>query len=410
MGACLTAKVHGEHDETAREILRGALGELAAVGQADFTMDGVVRRSFYSPGAVYERWSDRGDLIADVGRAHVLSIVVEGLERCGDASEAIGWVLDDGRRSVAVAGEVLLAGGTMAAVRPVALETWRALHEGLGRLLPPGMAWFMSAYAVGNALLDVIELPGPLPARGRVAWLTEACDVERGERRVLAQGRVAEDVDVPQVPLPARSDTTALALIHAAQTLLHERGAEGLSTRRVSAAAGVTTGALYRRYGGKADLLSDVLLVELAPDRYEWTWDLVQALAEDNPYWASADVMTGRFLAAAQDTVSQRVLLQFGVAARNDPGLRGQVHVRIHQAHQARRELFARFAEAGVMRTDVDPAVFAWGFQTLPVGARVLLALGVPLDGPAVATAMRAILTAAASKDDEPWPSVDASP
>ena len=49
------------------------------------------------------------------------------------------------------------------------------------------------------------------------------------------------------------------------------------------------------------------------------------------------------------------------------------------------------------MRDDVDPAVFAWGFQTLPVGARVLLALDIPLDGPAVATAMRAILTAAAS-------------
>lgn len=216
----------------------------------------------------------------------------------------------------------------------------------------------------------------------------------------MADGQVAGGIDVPQVPPPARNDTTALALIQAAQTLLHERGAEALSTRRVSAAAGVTTGALYRRYGGKADLLADVLLVELAPDRYEWTWDLVGALAERNPYWASADVMTGQFLAAAHDTVSQRVLLQIGVAARNDPALRSQVQQRIAQAHRARRDLFARFAEAGVMRSDVDPAVFAWGFQTLPVGARVLLALDVPLDGPAVATAMRAILTASASEED----------
>ena len=389
--------MHGEHDETTRELIRGAVAELAAVGQAEFTMDGVVRRSYYSPGALYERWSDRGDLISAAGTLAIIPDVVEGLARVIDAGSALEWVLDDGRDRIALVGEVMLAGSTTDAVRPVSLQAWQALHEGLGRHLPPGMAWFMAVYSLGNALLDVIGLHGPMPARGRIPWLREACDVELEERRVMSQGRAADDIDVPQVPLPARSDATAQALIQAAQTLLHERGAEALSTRRVSAAAGVTTGALYRRYRGKADLLADVLHVELAPDRYEWTWDLVGALAEQNPYWASADVMTGQFLAAAQDTVSQRVLLQIGVAARNDPVLRGQVQQRVAQAHRARRELFATFIKEGVMRSDVDPAVFAWGFQTLPVGARVLLALDIPLDGPAVATAMRAILTAAAS-------------
>jgi|DEB0MinimDraft_3_1074331.scaffolds.fasta_scaffold21821_2 AcrR family transcriptional regulator len=78
-------------------------------------------------------------------------------------------------------------------------------------------------------------------------------------------------------------------------------------TRRVSAQAGVTTGAIYRRYEGKGALLADVLLVALAPDRYEWTWELVAALASDDPYRAAADVMTAQLLAASRTEAEQRV-------------------------------------------------------------------------------------------------------
>jgi len=188
-----------------------------------------------------------------------------------------------------------------------------------------------------------------------------------------------------------------VALIEAAQKLLAEHGVQGISTRRVSAAAGVTTGAIYRRYDGKAALLADVLLAALAPDRYAWTWELVAALASDDPYWGAADVMTEQLLAAARDTASQRVLLHIGVAARNDPALRTQVQERVLIAHRARRDMFARLIAAGVMRDDVDPAVLAWGFQSEPVGVRALLPLGIPLDTGAIASSMRAILTAAAA-------------
>ncbi|MFM9134057.1 MAG: TetR/AcrR family transcriptional regulator [bacterium] len=154
---------HGEHDETARELIEGAVEELAAVGQADFTMDGVARRSYYSPGALYERWSERSQLIADVGRDHVVPEVALRLGNSRDADEAISWVLDDGRASIALLGEIMLAGATMPPVHPVALEAWRTLHDGLACRLPPGMAWFMAVYSLGNALLDVIGLPGPVP-------------------------------------------------------------------------------------------------------------------------------------------------------------------------------------------------------------------------------------------------------
>lgn len=389
--------MQGEHDDTTRSLLVGAREELAFVGQADFTMDGVSRRSFFSAGALYERWPDRGDLLADVGR-QVRAEIAEALVGLPDEAAAIAWALDDARELIELAGEILIAGHTMPAVHDVAVETWVTLRAGLERLLPHGMSWYVAAVAVGGALLEAIGLPGPTPPTGRVVWLTEACEIEREQRHVPRRGAEAHQVDVPQVPAPARSDPTAQALIQAAQTLLAEHGAEGISTRRVSAAAGVTTGAIYRRYDGKSALLSDVLLVELAPDRYAWTWDLVRALATDDPYWGAADAMTEQMLVAARDEASQRVLLQIGVAARNDEFLRAQVQERVLVAHRARCDMFARLQEAGVMRDDVDPAVFAWGFQTEPVGVRVTVPLGIAIDEGAAATSMRAILTAAAAR------------
>ena len=391
----MTPFVQGEHDQTTRDLLRGARDELASVGQAAFTMDGVARRSFYSSGALYERWPDRADLLADVAR-EVQSDLRGAVDDLPDAPAAFAWALDDGRDVLALAGEILIAGHTLPPVRDVAIETWSTLREGLERVLPRGMAWYTASIAIGGALLDAIGLPGPTPPTGRVAWLVEACEIEREQRHMPRRGS-APHVDVPEVPGPARSDPTAQALIQAAQSLLAEGGAEGISTRRVSAAAGVTTGAMYRRYGGKAALLSDVLLTALAPDRYAWTWELVAALATNDPYWGAADVMTAKMLEAAHDEAAQRVLLQIGVAARNDAPLRAQVHERVLVAHDARRDMFVKAQEAGLMRADVDPAVLAWGFQTEPVGVRVTLPLGIAIDESAAASSMRAILTAAAA-------------
>lgn len=389
--------MHGERDKTTRDLLTGAFDELAAVGQAAFTMDAVVRRSFYSPGALYERWPDRADLLADLGLV-IREQLDDSLRGPIDARAAISWALDGGRESIELAGEILIAGHSLPTVNPVALETWSTLRMGLERVLPPGMAWYVATVALGGALLDALGLPGPTPPTGRVDWLLEACDIEIDNRHVPPRGSVHGEVDFPEVPAPTRTDPTALALIQAAQSLLAEHGAEGLSTRRVSAEAGVTTGAIYRRYDGKAALLSDVLLAELAPDRYAWTWDVVEALATDDPYWNAADAMTSQLIKVARDDASQRVLLQIGVAARNDEALRAQVQERVLVAHRARTEMFERLAEAGVMRDDVDPAVLAWGFQTLPVGIRALTPLGIPVDEAAATTSMRAILTAAASR------------
>ncbi len=47
-------------------------------------------------------------------------------------------------------------------------------------------------------------------------------------------------------------------ILHAAERLLSEHGREGVSTRAVSAAAGVQAQTIYRQYGDMAGLLNAV--------------------------------------------------------------------------------------------------------------------------------------------------------
>lgn len=385
-------------EATTRRLREAAIEELLAVGQADLAMESVARRGYYSVGAVYGRWPDRECLLVDVARSTVAPALSAALRAAAKPADAIAWVLEDGRDQVLVAGEILLAGHTMPQVRPASLETWRALREGLAGHLAESMAWYVATYALGNALLHAIGLDGP--QSGRTSWLVDAA-ADAAAVRVPVTGMPEPDsIDIPVVPGPEGTDEVASALIGAARLLLAEQGAAGTSTRGIAASAGVTTGALYRRYQGKSRLLADVLLTQLQPDRYTWTWDLVQSLASADPYEEAADVIAQRLIAVSEDAPAQEVLLQVGIAARSDPVLRERIAERVQIAHASRTEMVRHFADTGMLRDDVSPGVFAWGFQTIPVGVRATLPLGVPLDRGAVGASMAALLRAAGTSPD----------
>lgn len=388
----------GDRGATTQTLLEAAREEILAVGQADFAMEGVARRAFYSIGTVYSRWPDREALLSDVGSVVVAPTITQELRAAQTPADAIAWALDQGRDDVLVAGEILLAGHTMPDMRPVSLEVWESLRGGLAQHLPDSMAWYVATYAVGSALLHAIGIDGPDPATGRVAWFAEATAADSAAPSA-AMPRPGT-IEIPVVPGPERTDDVAVALIGAARILLEQHGAAGTSTRGIAATAGVTTGALYRRYEGKSRLLADVLLTQLQPDHYTWTWDLVQALASDEPFTDAASVLAERMITVAEDAPAQKVLLQVGIAARGDAALREQIAERVRIAHSARVDMVRHFTDTGLLRDDVTPEVFTWGFQAIPVGVRATLPLGVPLDPHGVRASITALLRAAARSPD----------
>lgn len=380
--------------------MEAALAELFAVGQAEFTMEGVARRGFYAIGTVYERWPDKGALLQELAVGPISDSLTAFLAGMTNAQSACAAAMrsGDNERTLALVGEVLLAAHTTPRLQDVAADLWVSLRTGLQRWMGPGMSWYGGTTALGNALLGLLDIRGPGDESGWVRLLSDACQQEDVAMDLRASGVRVTQAPVPGVPLPSRQDPVATALIEAARSLLNESGAAGTTTREIAASAGVTTGALYRRYEGKSTLLADVLLAQLEPERYAWTWNLIAGLATDDPYSATAEVMAQRMIDVSEDLPAQRVLLQVGIAARNEPGLRGQVAERIDVAMQARQELVSQFIDLGLVRDDVDPAAYAWAFQTLPVGNRAILPLGFAIDAAEARSAMRAIMAASATE------------
>lgn len=381
-------------DATTSALLDAAAEELIEVGQADFTMEGVARRAFFSVGAVYDRWPDREQCIADVAAVTVPARLAAVADAIPSLDAAVNVVLTNPDRLFTLIGECLIAGQTMPAAREPAQALVDHVQRSLRPWMGPGMSWYLSTLAVGGALLDLMEIPR-LPSAAAPLFV-DACRIELDRTQVRDAGGVdVGQVSLPDVPSPSRSDPVAAALIEAARAVLAQEGASAAGAREIASAAGVTTGALYRRYEGKSRLLADVLVTQLQPDRYLWTWDLIAAFAKDDPYEEAAGVLADRIVEACRDRAGQQVLLQIGVAARNEPALRAQVHQRITIAVQAREEMIRQFADVGLVRADVDPYVPAWGFQALPVGIRAMLPL---VEGPDPASAqasMHAMLLAA---------------
>lgn len=387
----------GSPDALTRAILESAARELADVGQAEFALERVAKGAYCSIGSVYERWDDRSGLLTDLATDIVAIEMGAALGSAADAETALRWVLGEGRPNVLMTGELLLAAQTASELLEPALALWHELVAGLSRQVPDPLAWYVATYAIGSALLSALHIDGPDDLDGRVEWLLAASALPTSAGPPARSPASTERVEIPVIPGPSRTDDVSLALVSAARTLLSERGAEGTTTRDIAAGAGVTTGAMYRRYPGKSGLLADVLVTQLEPDRYTWTWSLVQALAGDDPLGGSAAVLGQKLIDSARDLEAQRVLLQVGIAARNDPALSALVAERIHVAHEARVDMVRQFAQVGVLRDDISPEVMAWGFQVIPVGIRATLPLGIHLDLDTVSAAMQSLLRASAA-------------
>lgn len=362
------------------------------MGQGEFAMESVARRAYFSVGSLYERWPDRESLVADVARGLLIDALRTRFGTVESEEGALRVVLDDEGRLMTLLGECILASRTMPSVAEPARQAYDEVRQELQRWMGPGMAWYLSMLGIGGALMSLMGVKVDDPA-GCPAF-ADACRIEVSGGHVVGDGALVAGTELPEVPPLSRDDPVALSLLEAARIVLAERGGSAARAREIASRAGVTTGALYRRYEGKSGLIADVLLLQLQPDRYAWTWDLIEAFDRADPYSAAAGILTDRIEIMASDREGQEVLLQIGVAARNDEGLRGEVGRRIAAALEARRGMIEQFAEVGLVRLDASPAVLAWGFQALPVGIRATLPLLGGVDGAEVKDAMRAMLVA----------------
>ena len=121
-----------------------------------------------------------------------------------------------------------------------------------------------------------------------------------------------------------------VALIQAATEVFAERGYDGAGVAEIARRAGVTTGAIYSRYSGKAELLAAAI--------GSCTSDELDELFAEHAFEGRAtDILAtvGSHLVTRPANPGQALLLEAFVAARRDPEVADRAARAPRPAHRA---------------------------------------------------------------------------
>ncbi len=147
------------------------------------------------------------------------------------------------------------------------------------------------------------------------------------------------------------ADETSHRLVEAASAVFAERGYDGAKVAEIARRAGLTTGAIYSRFSGKAELLCAAIEAS-APDEFDVLF------AEHAFEGRAKDLLrtVGAHLVHRRAEPVQAMLLEAFVAARRDP----EVARLLRAQFDERRRRLAELIDIGKANGFVDPRLDTW--------------------------------------------------
>lgn len=172
---------------------------------------------------------------------------------------------------------------------------------------------------------------------------------------------------------PEATDTRQ-RLLDAAMEVFSEQGYDGARVQEIARRAGLTTGAIYGRFRGKADLLMEAIGARSA--------DELDRLIPSDAKPSAAQLLSamGKDLMKGRATSRQALLVEALVAARRDPELARRVKASIEERTSALRRALDAARKRGGLAVSVDTDTLATFGFALALGA--LLFKAIDLDRP----------------------------
>jgi TetR/AcrR family transcriptional repressor of uid operon len=190
---------------------------------------------------------------------------------------------------------------------------------------------------------------------------------------VVARPRPGVTTPGPEESVPTRLDETAGRLVAAAAEVFAAKGYDGAGVAEIARRAGMTTGAIYSRFSGKAALLA-AAVQSTVPD------EVARLFAEHAFDGRATDIfrLAGSHLVSMTPGAHAGLLLEAIVAARRDP----EVAAVVRAALVARRQRWAALIESskarGVLAADVDTEALTHFTHAVGLGFLAYEAVGIP--------------------------------
>lgn len=391
-------------DQTTSFIRDATVRELVERGHALLTMESVAQRSYSSVGSVYARHPNRSHLLLDVLESTVLPSVRGLLDHGpGNLDTVLRRIFMDTTLATNLHAlvEISLASRLDPALRGGSTEGIILLHDsfqidGPDAELVEGIRWQLTAVVLGYFVMTGAGCSVP-PLWADLTGLVELMlhDDPRTER-ARNPAPTELNVEMPAAPPERSRDGISEELTEQAALALAESGLVGARLRDIARRAGVTTGAVYRRYGSKNELVHDVLVRELNNDKYGWTRGFLESLVQDPSCLLAARSLAQAVKKVIDDPLRLLAGIELTQAARADETVRQTISTQVHVAAHARTRMMEELVVAGIARGDVSPHLVGWLMQITPAGDRVLAMMGMGIDETLLTRTLQAYLRAVA--------------
>jgi AcrR family transcriptional regulator len=195
--------------------------------------------------------------------------------------------------------------------------------------------------------------------------------------------------------LTPKGEATRARLIELAAEVFTEQGYAAASIRDLASRSGLSSGAIYGTFRGKAELLAEAVDTIIASD--------VEALPPAVTQLTLPEIDAYQYEHAAQRERVRALLLEAAAAARTDP----EVRARLRDAMTPHIEMATDAHEEWREQAGVDPTIDMRALVVLiwsaDLGFGVLDALGIDLPDAAVwSDLMRRLLTSLEAPDAKP--------
>jgi len=175
----------------------------------------------------------------------------------------------------------------------------------------------------------------------------------------------------PAPPVASDPEDTATRLVQAASQVFAEKGYEGAGVAEIARRAGLTTGAIYSRYSGKAELLAAAIAASI-PDEFDQLFD-------DHAFEGRAkDILNtvGAHLVTRPASPMQGVLLEALVAARRDPELAALLRAQFDDRRRRLAALIDAGKAVGIIDADLDTGSIVHFAHSVGLGFLAYEAMG----------------------------------
>lgn len=163
-------------------------------------------------------------------------------------------------------------------------------------------------------------------------------------------------------------------LVAAAAAVFSEKGYDGARVQEIASRAGLTTGAIYGRFTGKAELLRAAIEAHSSSE-FD---DLFSSHEFDGRV---TDILTtvGAHLVRRRETTQQALLLEAFVASRRDPEVKRLVAEIVDDRANRLAELVASAKASGLVSEDLDTLAVTRFCHAVGLGFLLFDTIEVPL-------------------------------